>query len=644
MSGYLRRSWCPEMGRGSCEQFDGPTDRCLFDQTNATRAHSGRQRKVVLSSVIRIMKERARVVVIGGGVGGMSAAQELAERGYIVEVFERNPEYVGGKARSVNVPGTNTQHPDKFLPGEHGFRFFPGFYRHITDTMERIPFRKPDGTLNERGCLDNLVSTSTVMVARYGELPIVADANFPRSLADLELIIHDLHGGLDVGLTKEEEEFFAARMWQLMTSCKERRFSDYERLSWWDYLEADRFSEAYQNLLVAGLTRTLVAAQANSASTKTGGDILMQLLFTMMTPGKANDRVLNAPTNDAWLNPWHDYLDDLGVEYHLGHEVTAMNMDDGRVSTIEVKDPQGDVKTATADYFVLATPVERAAPLITEHMVEADATLDALKKLAKSVSWMNGIQFYLNTDIEITRGHVIFSDSQWALTAISQIQFWGDYDLADRFNGRVKGVLSVDISDWTGTEYAGVLAGDAPPEQVKDLVWDQIKKSLNVSGKTVLTDDMIEHWYLDRDIRWIPEERRDEDAEPLLVNTVDSWNLRPEAVTRIPNLFLASDYVRTNTDLATMEGANEAARRAVNGILAADRSDKSTCQVWELREPLFFAPFKWLDRRRFKLGQQWSGDIPRWMELAMIPWGLTFAAVFSVRSFLSIFDRRKPQK
>ena len=53
------------------------------------------------------------------------------------------------------------------------------------------------------------------------------------------------------------------------------------------------------------------------------------------------------------------------------------------------------------------------------------------------------------------------------------------------------------------------------------------------------------------------------------MNLVGSWALRPEATTAIPNLFLASDYVRTHTDLATMEGANEAARRAVNGLLDA---------------------------------------------------------------------------
>ena len=73
------------------------------------------------------------------------------------------------------------------------------------------------------------------------------------------------------------------------------------------------------------------------------------------------------------------------------------------------------------------------------------------------------------------------------------------------------------------------------------------------------------------------------------------------AATRIPNLFLAADYVRTHTDLATMEGANEAARSAVNGILAATGSSAPRCEIWPLREPAAFAPAKALDRVRWKL-------------------------------------------
>ena len=64
----------------------------------------------------------------------------------------------------------------------------------------------------------------------------------------------------------------------------------------------------------------------------------------------------------------------------------------------------------------------------------------------------------------------------------------------------------------------------------------------------------------------------------LLVHPPGSWAIRPDAGDRIPNLVLAGDYVRTYTDLASMEGANEAARRAVNAILAALGSTAVTSQ------------------------------------------------------------------
>ena len=50
-------------------------------------------------------------------------------------------------------------------------------------------------------------------------------------------------------------------------------------------------------------------------------------------------------------------------------------------------------------------------------------------------------------------------------------------------------------------------------------------------------------------------------------------------------VFLAGDFVRTHTDLATMEAANESARRAVNGILRATGSRAEPCGVFPLEEP-----------------------------------------------------------
>ena len=112
--------------------------------------------------------------------------------------------------------------------------------------------------------------------------------------------------------------------------------------------------------------------------------------------------------------------------------------------------------------------------------------------------------------------------------------------------------------------------------------------------------------------------------EPLLINTAGSWEDRPEAVTEIENLFLASDYVRTHTDLATMEGANEAARRAVNGILDTTGSTQPRCPVWKLSEPAMFAPARAFDRLLF------AAHRPPQQQLRVVEGRIEASAVASV--------------
>jgi hypothetical protein len=50
-----------------------------------------------------------------------------------------------------------------------------------------------------------------------------------------------------------------------------------------------------------------------------------------------------------------------------------------------------------------------------------------------------------------------------------------------------------------------------------------------------------------------------------------------------------------------MEGANEAARRAVNGILERTGSSQPRCPIWKLSEPAIFATARALDRVLFAL-------------------------------------------
>jgi len=67
----------------------------------------------------------AKVIVLGGGVAGLSAAHELVERGFEVEVYEKSA-LVGGKARSVTKVGSGMA-VDVTFRASTGFAFFRVF-------------------------------------------------------------------------------------------------------------------------------------------------------------------------------------------------------------------------------------------------------------------------------------------------------------------------------------------------------------------------------------------------------------------------------------------------------------------------------------------------------------------------------------
>ena len=347
------------------------------------------------------------------------------------------------------------------------------------------------------------------------------------------------------------------------TSCSERRLAEFENIAWWDFIAASRMSKTYQAYLGQGLTRSLVAMRAEESSTRTVGVTQLQLLYGLICQDRVFDLLLSGPTSDVWIDPWTRYLQKLGVEFSSGTRVVRIDTVGDRVTGIEVDNGP----PIEADFYIAALPVEAMAPLLTDNLKRAAPSIANLNKL--QTRWMNGIQFYLLQDVPVISGHTIYLDSPWALTSISQRQFWTKVDLSQLGNGAVRGILSVDISKW---QVPGVVYGKPAQEctvgQIQEEVWTQLKQHLNVGGATTLDDSNLVSWFLDPDIEF-PNPGTATNAEPLLINTAGSLQYRPEAQVELKNLFLASDYVRTYTDIACMEAANEAARRAVNCLLVA---------------------------------------------------------------------------
>lgn len=534
-----------------------------------------------------------RVVILGGGIGGLTAAHELIERGFSVEVHEART-VAGGKARTIYVPGTGQGGlPD--LPGEHGFRFFPSFYKHLPDTMSRIPYQG-----QRHGVRDNLVQATEYLMAVSPTKNLELLVKLPESIQEWKEALTTVWSAFQLDIPADELAYFIDRLVMIMTSCQERRLAEYEKIAWWDFIDAEAMSDAYRTFLATGLTRSLVAMKAEEGSTRTVGDILIQLLLGVYAPNEEFDRVLNGPTSEVWIEPWITYLRGRGVVFHLGSSATEIACSGGRITGVTVAAEDGSTRVVQADHYISAMPVERLQPLVSAAMRSADPSLGLIDNLR--VAWMNGFQFFLREDKALVNGHANFISQPWALTSISQRQFW-PAGLSGYGDGTVKGCLSIDISDW---EAKGILSGRsakdaASREEIKDDIVAQITGSLRPDLASILDASNIHTWFLDADIV-LPNPSGAVNLEPLLINTAGSWQYRPEAATAIENFFLAADFVRTYTDLATMEGANEAARRAVNSILARTASSETPCHVWPLREPLILLPLREYDLLRFKLG------------------------------------------
>ena len=186
-------------------------------------------------------------------------------------------------------------------------------------------------------------------------------------------------------------------------------------------MQADRRSEAFRRYLADGLTRTLVGGAGE-------GD---ERPHRRADPRPAAARPLarRRPCRsgaeradvDVWIDPWIAYLRSRGVEVRLGEAVEAIEVRSGRIAGVTVAG-----RAVTADHYVAALPVEIMRTLLSPELRAAEPRLNGLDRLV--TRWMNGIMFYLREDLPLVHGHAIFLDSAWALTSISQRQFWPGFD------------------------------------------------------------------------------------------------------------------------------------------------------------------------------------------------------------------------
>lgn len=183
----------------------------------------------------------------------------------------------------------------KDLPGEHGFRFFPSFYRHVIDTMSRIPV---DGGGHVS---DRLRESTQMAMAEHG-----AGYKFlrhpPHDIGDFFDVTQTIREFFEhTGVPEDDVARFAQKMLGYMIACNERRLAIHEKQSFWEFLDGPRYSKVFQKYIAT--TRFMVAMDPKKASARTVATKGIQILTDFFRNGTHTDGVLDGPRRCAGSCP-----------------------------------------------------------------------------------------------------------------------------------------------------------------------------------------------------------------------------------------------------------------------------------------------------------------------------------------------------
>lgn len=306
-------------------------------------------------------QRRPTVAVLGAGIAGLTAAHELAERGFVVTVYESRqderdglgsepagtypPVKLGGLAASqYSTVGTRDgsqaelrpfpgrrgrpRDPQRAVAGEHGFRFFPAFYLHIWDLFQRIPVYEPTQpasgparwTPTSRTVYDNVRRVITKGTTVHDRPSLVFPSELPRSPAEFFGILSEL---ATLGFTPSDVGTYLGRLLHYMSTSPLRRARELQNVSAYDFLVGfdrttgiNKFSYSPScDRLLRQLPRILVALDSVWGDARTNMSTYLQLYLNMDRRDNKADGVLNGPTTESWLDHWYRHLVTLGVGF-----------------------------------------------------------------------------------------------------------------------------------------------------------------------------------------------------------------------------------------------------------------------------------------------------------------------------------------
>ncbi|MEO7587893.1 MAG: FAD-dependent oxidoreductase [Arachnia sp.] len=456
--------------------------------------------------------EGRHVVVVGGGIAGLSAAATLSERGVKVTVLERE-EQLGGRVRSWP---TTLDNGDK-VPMSRGFHAFFRQYYQL-----RALLRRSDPTLSGLRPVEDYPLTmrdgprdSFARIPRTPPLNLIGfvatSPSFPvRDLAKVN--IDEALGLLDV-------EF-------------PQTFHDMDGRSASNVLDDLRFPDTARHLALEVFARSFFADPDEFS----GGELVA--MFHTYFVGSSEGLLFDVAADDfctALWDPLAKHLDGKGVEFRLGTSATSLQVrDDG----VTVETDGGPIE---ADAVVLATELRPLQGIVDASPTVGDEPwrdgIAALRSAPPFVVWRR----WLDKPAAAGSPDFLGTSNYGPLDNVSMMHQFEDSARrwAARRNGSVVELHAYAVDhDFVEEALRAELAA------MQDLIHPELADATTLG----------EEWLVQADCHLV-------DTSP--------WRNRPTVDTPSDTVVLAGDGIRCDFPVALMERAATTGVQAANHLLGS---------------------------------------------------------------------------
>lgn len=473
-----------------------------------------------------------KVVIIGGGIAGLSAAHFLADYPEIeIELYESQAD-IGGQARSRF---------GKYCFIEYSWRIFGGTYHNFNKIITQL------------GIDDNFVPVNPCLI----------------DLKDIEKSGKFFVSDLAKVLIANGDIKFANKLAELSTMCRERAINDYHDVSALDYFD--------QNMILP----TLIGPYLGLEPTKLSLSAFYKVILALVDRNHSMTRITKYPTRETLFIPWENYLKSKGVKIFVNSPVQSINIENNRVSNVTING-----NNITSEQFIFACSLKNFNRLLDNTQFFNNLSIkNNLKQLESGLQLYYTINMYFSISLEhkseLKCNELTLTNTPWRLV-IQRKYLWGDKFLKE-CNQPIKDVFNVAfIDNIKGSLYGKTLSECTREEAIEEGIYqfktNQYIQNLFAEHQVKFEDVFLgyEDWY---------EYHNDPKTGKLVVDNPKfsvnvglskymPKNSHPEELPE--NMFLAGYYVESSMGGANMEASCETGLNAAldlirqNGLVPKD--------------------------------------------------------------------------